>query len=218
MEYRFRAFFVALLAMILLYPSLHGPGGQPVLANLLLTAMYLAAMYVMLGEHRHRGPKALLATPAAVSAWVGQAIPGGPSVGAVAFFHAASFAFHITMLFVILRTVYRDRRVRVDTVFAALCGYIILGVIFGHAYSILHAVRPDAFQFSGGPLGADDHLALTYFSFVTLSTVGYGDVTPASQFARSLAVVEAILGQTYLAVLMADLIGKRMAGAEPDKP
>jgi voltage-gated potassium channel len=56
----------------------------------------------------------------------------------------------------------------------------------------------------------DRYFFLVYFSLVTLATVGYGDITPATELTRSLAVVEAILGQFYIAVLIADLIGKKL--------
>jgi voltage-gated potassium channel Kch len=66
----------------------------------------------------------------------------------------------------------------------------------------------------------DRYFLLAYFSLVTLATVGYGDITPATELARSLAVVEAIVGQFYIAVLIADLIGKKLsqAVAHPSTP
>jgi hypothetical protein len=63
---------------------------------------------------------------------------------------------------------------------------------------------------AGGPHA---HFLLTYFSFVTLTTVGYGDITPAGDTARALAMIEAVAGQFYLAVLIAELVGKRLAQA-----
>jgi hypothetical protein len=63
-----------------------------------------------------------------------------------------------------------------------------------------------------------DHLMLTYFSFVTLTSVGYGDITPGSRTVRSLAVLEAIIGQFYIAVLIGELIGKRVSQAVLGQP
>jgi hypothetical protein len=62
------------------------------------------------------------------------------------------------------------------------------------------------------------HFQLTYFSFVTLTTVGYGDITPAREGPRGLAVVEAMVGQFYVAVLLGELIGKRVSHALEDRP
>jgi hypothetical protein len=90
-------------------------------------------------------------------------------------------------------------------------------VLFGHGYSLVEALAPGSFRGGDFVTGPPDpgrvHLTLTYFSFVTLTTVGYGDVAPAAGLARGLANVEAIVGQFYLAVLVADLIGKRVAQA-----
>jgi hypothetical protein len=101
----------------------------------------------------------------------------------------------------------------------ALCGYLVVGLIFGHLYCLIELARPHSFH---GPLEVrmqlethgERYFLLVYFSLVTLTTVGYGEIAPASELARSLAAVEAILGQFYLAVLIADLIGKRLAAGQ----
>ena len=64
-----------------------------------------------------------------------------------------------------------------------------------------------------GAGGHRTHFLFTYFSFITLTTVGYGDITPGGDTARALALVESVAGQFYLAVLIADLVGKRVAQA-----
>ena len=83
---------------------------------------------------------------------------------------------------------------------AAIAGYLLIGVAFGESFKIL-AVSPANF---GEILTRDD---ANYFSFTTLSTLGYGDISPKSVIARQLAIAEALLGQFYLGVLVAGLIG-----------
>ena len=94
--------------------------------------------------------------------------------------------------------------------------YLLLGLGFAHLYCILKAAVPGSFRASDEILAQirDEgrvHFQLTYFSFVTLTTVGYGDIAPAQEGARGLAVVEAMLGQFYMAVLLGELIGKRVS-------
>lgn len=216
MQYRFRTLFALLLAMLLVYPALHGPGGSVFLADLLLTAMFFGAMWVLLSEKHWRPVKLLCGLPAVVGAWIGDPAPGSPQLAAAAFFHGAALVLLLVLLFVVLKTVYRETHIHTDSVFASLCGYIILGVCFGHAYSLLEAIRPGSFKLDAAVAGGELHLELAYFSFVTLTTVGYGDVLAASRTARSLAMVEALLGQCYIAVLVADLIGKRLARSGPE--
>lgn len=107
----------------------------------------------------------------------------------------------------------------------AICGsisvYMLIGVIFSTGYSILLILQPDSFSISP-TLEVQDpslgpHRLMLYFSFTTLTTVGYGDITPTSDLARSLSNVEAILGQAYLTVLVARLVGKHLAKSLADE-
>ncbi len=91
-----------------------------------------------------------------------------------------------------------------DRVFGAIVLYLLLGLIWGVLYAALGAHSPDAF--AGHP-GADGGLTdWVYFSFVTLTTVGYGDITPVATSARSLAMLEALTGQLYPAIIIARLV------------
>lgn len=93
----------------------------------------------------------------------------------------------------------------VDTerILAALDAYLLLGLLFAFAYWTLEQKWPASF---GGAAGGLDKLHAIYFSFVTIATLGYGDVVPTSPPARGLAIVEALTGQMYLAVLVARLV------------
>ncbi len=91
------------------------------------------------------------------------------------------------------------------TVAGALCIYLLIGLFFSVAYSLSSALLPHAAlvgRLNGGPV---DYL---YFSFITMATVGYGDITPSSDIVRMLAVVQSLLGQLYLVTVVAMLIGR----------
>jgi hypothetical protein len=103
-------------------------------------------------------------------------------------------------------------RVDSERLCAALGAYLLLGVCWGVAYAALARVYPDALLVGGAtpsqPLTLADTL---YFSFVTLATLGYGDLTPTGPVTRGLAIFEAIVGQLYLAILVARLVGLQAA-------
>ena len=126
---------------------------------------------------------------------------------------ASSFlAFTVGM---IVRSVLTARAVTWDTVVGSFAGYVLIGVIWTQLYCLVSLLNPGAFAANGVPwtetaINADRLAVCEYFSFATLSTVGYGDITPVSPVARSLATFEAICGQFYLAVLVAGLIGIRV--------
>jgi hypothetical protein len=107
----------------------------------------------------------------------------------------------------ILTSVLRAERVDADKIFAAICVLFLLGWFWSDIYVFVQGFGDtDAFRgIRGGSDGALK-LDLTYFSFVTLTTLGYGDITPATTFAQSLVTLEALTGQLYLAILVARLV------------
>lgn len=95
-----------------------------------------------------------------------------------------------------------------EHVFAALSAYMLAGLFFGVLYWAMESAWPGSFAGAAGD-GRSDRLHLAssiYFSFVTIATLGYGDIVPHSDAARGLAVAEAVGGQLYLAVLIARLV------------
>ena len=103
--------------------------------------------------------------------------------------------------------------VTADKIYGALCVYLLIGLTWGFMFLTLEGFQPGSFQFGQARSSGieKDPATLVYFSFVTLSTVGYGDITPLSPPARSFAFMEAIIGQIYLAVLVARLVGLHIA-------
>ena len=100
--------------------------------------------------------------------------------------------------------VFASGRVISDRLFGAVVVYLLLGLIWGVMYAVIGTHSPDAFAgHPGASVGLADWM---YFSFVTLTTVGYGDITPVTTGARSLAMLEALVGQLYPAVIIARLV------------
>jgi len=113
---------------------------------------------------------------------------------------------------VVLRDVLSHQRVTSETVNGALCVYLLAGLIWSQLYVILESASPGSFRLpEGGDYAGALEQQLAYFSFVTQTTLGYGDVAPASPGARSLAIGQAIFGQLYLAVLIARLVALEIA-------
>lgn len=114
------------------------------------------------------------------------------------------------LLFMTLKRVVRPGRITGCRVIGGIAGYLLIGYTWALAYQVLQQTLPGAIHFE--PDSVADNLSrqpgnLVYFSFTTLTTVGYGDVHPVHAIARSLAVAEALVGQLYLAILIASLVG-----------
>jgi voltage-gated potassium channel Kch len=111
----------------------------------------------------------------------------------------------------VLSDILTDTEVDLNRIAGAFCAYLMLGFIWSVSYMILFSL--DQGSFRGLPNIGDDLrlMDLQYFSFVTMTTLGYGDVVPVSEIARALAAAEAVIGQIYLAVLVAALVGTYVA-------
>lgn len=116
---------------------------------------------------------------------------------------AAWTAFYALLCFLLLQWVFRGAQVTTEKISAAICVYVCGGLVWAGLYRLLLMWRPDAIRF---PAGGPTEEAVFYFSFTTLTTLGYGDIVPVHALARSLAYLEAIVGPLFVAVLIARLV------------
>ena len=107
----------------------------------------------------------------------------------------------------VLRFAFAERKPTVDGIFATVAAYLLLAVLFAQAYALAVELDPTSFNLAAGLTPQARQGALLYFSFVTLATLGYGDVLPLHETVRNLAVVEAVVGQFYVAVIVAVFVG-----------
>lgn len=122
--------------------------------------------------------------------------------------------FSVTMV-TILGYVLEFKKVTADKIYGAICVYLLIGIIWALFYTALEISTPGAFQvIHGMPVTYNDELAyryyfvnFIYYSFVTLSTLGFGDITPLNSISRVFSSMEAVIGQLYTAVLIARLVG-----------
>lgn len=110
---------------------------------------------------------------------------------------------------IILSYIFRKKEVTKDVIMGSICAYFLLGLIWSEFYSFLELVQPGSFQMP--QLAGEEVSSFLYFSFVTLTTLGYGDMVPLTNEAKSFAFLEAIFGQLYLAILIARLVGTHIA-------
>jgi hypothetical protein len=115
----------------------------------------------------------------------------------------------------LLRGVLRQKEITSETISMSISVYLLLGFTWGLFYIVLHHVQPLAFSLGSSPTPISDEQkvfpVLIYFSLTTLSTIGFGDITPVTLQARYAAVAEGITGQFYLAILVARLVGMQMS-------
>ncbi len=108
----------------------------------------------------------------------------------------------------ILSVVFRAGRITLDGILASVVAYQLIGLFFAQIYTLAIVVDPSSLHLPDGvqPSSATFQVEMIYFSFVTLATLGYGDILPDSNLTRSVAILEAIIGQFYVAVIVAVLV------------
>ena len=123
-------------------------------------------------------------------------------------FSLPAMAFLLVIIASLLGFILRAKRVDADVLCAGISVYLILGLLWGQAYTLVAQVNPSAFSFStrSGTATAMSGFTAMYFSFTTLMTVGYGNITPASDVARMLAMLEAMTGTFFVGVMIARLV------------
>jgi hypothetical protein len=110
---------------------------------------------------------------------------------------------------VILSYLFTEDEITGDVIMGAICVYFLIGLAWAFIFFTLELFQPGSFQMPQGQ--GTDLSHFSYYSYVTLTTLGYGDITPISTQARSLALLEAIMGQLYIAILVAKLVGIHIA-------
>jgi fucose 4-O-acetylase-like acetyltransferase len=125
-----------------------------------------------------------------------------------------------SVVIVVVRELFRRQAVTTNTILSAIVAYLLIAVAFAALYQILELSEPGSFL--GIPEAATAHQLsneMIYFSLVSLTTMGYGDIVPASSLARPLAALEGVFGALYLAVMIARLVGMHVAsGFDRDRP
>jgi hypothetical protein len=179
--------------------------GGELIVSILLSLVLLSAVLAVASRGSTLIVALLLAIPAIVGRWINHFRPDlvPPPV-----FLAAGLVLTAFVVVNLLRFVLRAPSVNVEVLCASISAYLMLGLMWTIAYWLVAQVTPTAFAFNTttGTKESMEGFNAFYFSFITLSTVGYGDITPVSKVARMLAATEAMTGLLYVAVLIARLV------------
>jgi voltage-gated potassium channel len=115
--------------------------------------------------------------------------------------------FSVSSAFIATRHVFGGTKVDRNLIFGAMCVYLLMGLVWAILYGLIFQFLPGSFNGIEGVDGKAPMDTLLYYSFVTLASLGYGDITPVAPLARTLAYLEAIGGQLYIAIMLAGLVG-----------
>jgi len=201
---RFFLLFLFLLATLIVYPyaeaSSFGYYAFRVLGSAVIVLSVVAANF--------RRGLLIFALALAVPAVLQHILLPKPKASSLAIL-VLSFVFDVLIVVVLFRHVFSKDQANSETIFGALCIYLLVGFSFASVYGMVAAFQPNAFFLDPHTNlhAVPDRFDLIYYSFGTMTSLGATGITPASGPARSVTILQAILGVLYLAVLIARLMG-----------
>jgi hypothetical protein len=195
--------FFALLLLLILFPYLTGPVGR-FLLTLLYIAIPVTGIYAVSGTRRHAIIAYILGLPAIAAALQMFYRPDAFSQP-IAPISSALFYAYTTI--VVYRSVMRAREVDIRTIYAVISVYLLIGLTWMSLYAMMEQFAQGSFSINARPQDPLHLGEFLYFSFVTLTTLGYGDIVPLTPAARSLAMLEAVTGVLFVATTIAGIVG-----------
>jgi len=215
---RFAMLLVMLMTYMLAAPVMQLVTGRthPKATQVILTIVFVMLVLSAVRAVLHRGWKMLIAEGLAVIIILLHGITiytERKEILVVSWVIDAIFLSFVIVL--VLKSIFLAKRVTFDTICASVCIYLLFGVLWAVAYSLIEVLIPGSFALSVDETVGPEIMRMTaqysfnalHYSFVTLTTLGYGDITPVSPLACMFSDIEAVVGQIYLAVLIARLIG-----------
>jgi len=206
-ENKFLIILLALFGVILIHPLIINFIRIRFLILIFMSFIFLAGIYAVSIKKHEFIIALILALPAFTLMWAGFFF----DIGKLR--HAKNVFGMLFMLYMIIKFLmhfFKQTEINREVIFGALVVYMLLGIMWAYAYSLLEGLQPNSFNLPG-TLAELDPFSYTYFSMVTMTTLGYGDISPATDPARALAMTQAITGQVYLVVVVAWLVGLNIA-------
>ena len=198
---RFLFLLISILLMFTLRPFLEGFVGINLLMGIFVSAVFLSGIYAVSQKKNVFYISLIIAAPALILPWSKYFVTDPSFLLAGKIFGAVFYTF---MVFIMLNYLFSEKEITADIIIGAICAYFLIGLMWASFFTILEIFQPGSFKIpehSGAGLSY-----FSYYSFVTITTLGYGDITPITAPARSLSILEAIMGQLYVTILIARLV------------
>jgi hypothetical protein len=200
---RFLSLLIFIIAMIIVGPLFEEFVQLRILMDILWSAIFVSAIYAVSQKKRHIAIAVVLALPMLGSIWTKYFFQHKALIVVGSLCGAAFFLFAIIQMLIFI---YGHKEVTRDLIVGAAVVYLFMALMWTFIFVVVETLHPGSFN-----LPEDLNIAATrqfvYYSFVTLTTLGYGDITPITSMARSLCILEAVIGQLYLVVQVAWLVG-----------
>jgi len=200
---RYLFLLISLLSLMLITPLLAGIFKLTTLIDIFITVIFLSSLYAISQKAQNLRIAVGLLLPVIATMWLTYLI-NIPYLSLVG--DCCSVLFFAFTIIIILSTLLKEVEVTLDVIYGAFVSFLLIALMWAFIYDILEGLSPGSFLVTKGQF-EDSRIHFIYYSFVTITTVGFGDILPVSMTARSFSIVEMVVGQIYLIVLIARLVG-----------
>lgn len=207
---RFKGRFLSLLIILLLFiavsPFFEGFTGIKMLFDIFISTIFIYSIYILAEKKYQVLIGILLAIPMIVSIW---SVYFVQFRSIIVIGRLCGILFMALLIINILSHIFKRKEVDIDVIAGAASVYLLMAIMWAFIYGLIEKIHPGSFAVSG-TLQASSKLFL-YYSFVTITTLGYGDITPLTEIANSASILEAVVGQLYLVIQVARLVGMHVS-------
>jgi Ion channel len=222
---RVRAHRYLILLLMLVSASVLGMAFAPhaYLREAVVTVLMVMVFFIVFERHSHRVASLCAGLVVVGALWTLRLLPVEQRHILEIAVHLGGAVFLALAVSVILRHLFDRRAVNIDDLLGTMCGYLLAAMAWANVYAVIELTAPGAFNVAGAIAPAlgewhEREALFLYFSLTTLTTIGYGDVSPVAAAARSAAALEGVFGQFYIAVVVAQLVGSKLAEANLREP
>jgi voltage-gated potassium channel len=204
---RYGFLLACLFFFIAVIPAIENFFGLRILTAILFSLISISAIHAITGKKNIFIISAVLFIPLIICIWWNYIFQNIYSQSAYCLFN---IIFLVYITYHIFISTFRAKIINRNVIHGAIVVYLLIGFTWSFIYSLIECLRPGSFTHMGEHL-LFGHRPFTYFSFVTLTTLGFGDITPTTPLAQSVVILEAIIGQIYLIIQVSWLVGLYVA-------
>ena len=218
-KFGFLGLLICLVLVLLVAPFLQKSSPTLPILSLLLTAALFFSVYAFIKDKRVLLIASIIAVPAFFANWVSYFFDTSTSYLLKDLFSALFFSY---ISINILIGIFRQKTISSDLIYGSICVYLLIGLAWAFVYSAIEITIPGSFEFAinyaqdpSSQIDRQTTLSLfVYYSYVTLTTLGFGDITPLTPPAQSISILEALTGQFYLVILVARIVGNYLSNSK----
>ena len=202
-ENRFLIMLIALFGLMLLQPLISYFVDIRFLSNLFLSLIFLSGIFAISIKKHHPIIATLVSLPFLILMWLSEFVDIGGYENIKSFF---GMLFLLYMIILLLNHIFRQDEVTKEVIFGALVVYLLMGLMWSFGYDLVDSLIPGSFKYPENFSKLNNSFA--YFSFVTLTTLGYGDIQPIGTALRLTCGLQALMGLVFMGMIIAGFVNK----------